>query len=150
MSAKIFDSSVALLQRNMDVRLSGSYNCIPFPESLSRLRTMIPGLQKSNYVIVTANSGVAKSKFAKYFYVLCPHDFILQPPEAGMKLDTMYFCLEEPKVRFVNTLICNRLYTRFGIRMDVKQLESINHERYLDAETLEKVNEMRDYFYELE
>jgi len=99
---------------------------------------MIPGLQKSNYVIVTANSGVAKSKFAKYFYVLCPHDFILQHPEAGMKLDTMYFCLEEPKVRFVNTLICNRLYTRFGIRMDVKQLESINHERYLDAETLKR------------
>jgi len=147
---RIFDRAVAQLRHNMQVRESGSYNCIPFPNSLARFRNYIPGLQRKNYVIITANSGVAKSKFAKFFYVLCPHEFVQNNPELDIKLDTMYFCLEENRENFVQSLICNRLYVKYGIRMDIKQLKSIHFERYLDAETLEKVNEMKDYFYELE
>jgi hypothetical protein len=148
--SKIFDRAVQTLEHNMNVRLNGGYNCIPFPESLSRFRNYIPGLQRKNYVIITANSGVAKSKFAKFFYVLSPHHFVMSHPELEMKLDTLYFCLEENKENFIDSLICNRLFTQYGIRIDIKHLKSIHLERYLNQETLEKVKEQRDYFYQLE
>lgn len=134
----------------MNIRIEGGYNCIPFPDTLSRFRQYIPGLQRKNYVIITANSGVAKSKFAKYFYVLCPHHFIMSRPELEMKLDTLYFCLEENKENFINSLICNRLYERYNKRIPIKVLKSIHLERYLDAETLAQIKAERDYFYNLE
>jgi hypothetical protein len=147
---RIFDRAYEQIHKGYNIRQSGSFNCIPFPDELSRLRNHIPGLQRKNYVIVTANSGVGKSKFTKFAYVICPHEFVLTKPEAGIKLTTLYFCLEESRENFIQSLICYRLRLIYGIRMDIKVLKSIHYERYIDAETLEKVNEMRDYFYQLE
>lgn len=148
---RIFDRAYQVLVHNREVRERGGFNCIPFPDEISRFRNFIPGLQRKNYVIITANSGVAKSKFAKYFYVISPHKFIQEHGERlDMKLDTQYFCLEESKESFVHSLICNRLWELYRIRVDIKVLKSIHYERWLTAEVLEKVNEMRDYFYQLE
>lgn len=89
---KVYLRAIQTLVENKHRRENGGYNCIPF--GLDRFGKYIPGVQKKNYTLVTASSGVGKSKFVKQLYVLNPHEFVESHPEANMKLDILYFCLE--------------------------------------------------------
>lgn len=108
----------------------------------------MPGLQKKNYTIVTASSGVGKSKFTKIFYVLKPYEFVKAHPEMGFKFNTFYFCLEESKENFIHSLMCYKLMHDWGLRIPVKQLKS--YTGILTDEVVEKIRDMHAFFEEFE
>jgi hypothetical protein len=116
------DAAFGEIEENRDKKLRGGYNSIPF--GLKRLEEYVPGVQKSNYVILTANSGVGKSKFAKNMFVFRPHDFVIANPHLNIKMTTLYFCLEEPSKSFAQSLMCYKLNSLFKERMSIKELRS--------------------------
>jgi len=52
------------IKNNRQRRLDGKLNCIPW-NSLSKLSSKIPGIEKEQYVIVTANSKVSGKNILK-------------------------------------------------------------------------------------
>jgi hypothetical protein len=52
------------IKNNRQRRLEGKINCIPW-NSFPKLSSKIPGIEKEQYVIVTANSKVSGRKYFK-------------------------------------------------------------------------------------
>lgn len=144
--AKIFDRVRAGIHENAERIAQGKVNYIPF--GLDRFEEAIPGLQRKNYVIVTANSGIAKSKLTKNLYVIKPVDFVLANPHLGIHLKIPYFCLEESKEAFIHSITCHKLYEQFGMRVPIKTLQS--RRRELPREIREKVDALDPYFEQFE
>lgn len=144
--AGIFKRALQIVEDNKARRDSGLLNCIPF--GYERLAPYLPGLQKKNYTIITASTGVGKSKYTKAMYVLRPYEFVQAYPDMGFKFKTFYFCLEESKENFIHSLMCYKLYTDWSMRVSVKELKS--YTSVLTAEVAEKVRNMHLFFEEFE
>lgn len=146
--AEMFNRSFESIVRNRNRLLSGKINCIPF--GMPRLECFVPGIERSTYTIVTANSGVGKSKITKLLYVLKAYDYIRNNPECGLKLKIFYFSLEESREILMHSFISYELYRQYGLRVDVKQLNSMYKGQLLDEDTINKIASLRTYFAEFE
>jgi hypothetical protein len=143
-----FEDAFREIIDNRDRKLAGGYNSIPF--GYKRLQQFIPGVQSSNYTLVTANSGIGKSRMVKNMYVFKPHDFIVKNPGSGLKLTTLYFCLEEPKKAFAQSVMSYKLWTDFRQRIPIKELRSQlkpdDPTAVVDQLTLDRLDLMKPYF----
>jgi hypothetical protein len=132
---------------NREKKLTGGFNSIPF--GYKRLEQYVPGLQKANYVIITANSGIGKSKFTKNMYVFRPFDFIHSNPHLNIKFHTLYFCLEEPGESFIQSLWCYKLRQIHKLRVSIKELRSQlkpdDPSAVVSEDILEKLDDLQDY-----
>lgn len=150
--AGVSERAINRILENRNKKLSGGYNSIPF--GLKRLEQYVPGIQKPNYTIITANSGVGKTKVAKNMFVFRPYDFIKKNPAAGIKYTVLYFCLEEPDDAFMQSYICYKLYKQYGQRISIKELRSQlkpeDKTAVIDEITLQRVNEMLPSLKEFE
>jgi len=145
---KIFERAVEMIKRNKERRENGLVNCIPF--TFKRLEYFLPGVQKSTYTIITASSGIGKSKFTKKIYVIDVVDFVLANPKMGIKVNIMYFCLEEGKEKFICSIIVYRLYELHKIRRDVKYVMSIRAGKVIEDDVIEKIDAMEPWFDKFE
>lgn len=140
------------IHRNRDKKKAGGFNSIPF--ALRRFQHFVPGVQKSNYVILTAGPGIGKTKIAKNMYVFRPYDFVQSHPAAGIKFTTLYFCLEEPGRVFMQSVMCYRLKIDHKIRVSIKELRSqLDPEdptAIVSDDILDKVNAMKPWLKEFE
>lgn len=144
--AEIFDNSMEEIRQNRLKRESGLVTTIPF--GLSRLEEFVPGIQKKNYTILTASSGIGKSKLCKFLYVINAVNFVLAHPEMGIKLKIFYFCLEESKRAFIQSIKCYKLWETYNKRVDIKHLRSMTH--ILDVETEQQLALLRPWFEKFE
>ncbi len=145
--AEIFRLSMEEIHQNRLKRLSGLVTTIPF--GLPRFEEFVPGVQKKNYTILTASSGIGKSKLCKYLYVIQVVNFVLANPQMGIKLKIFYFCLEESKKAFVQSIKAYKLWEQFGKRVDVKKMRSMgNH--ILDEETEAQLQSLEEWFEKFE
>lgn len=111
---------------------------IPFL-SFNKLKTFLPGIEKSTYYLVTASSGVGKSRFARRIFL---HDVLEHylKNESKMKLKIFYFSLEEAKERIWMSIISNILYKNYKIEKSIRDLSS--KFTPLDEEVIKKIEEM--------
>ena len=72
--------------------IEGKYNCLPFP--FFRFRKVYPGIEQGKFIIITANQKVGKSKLADYLFIYEPLFFMVEHPEANIKVKDIYFSLE--------------------------------------------------------
>jgi len=142
--AGVSERAIKKILDNRNKKLEGGFNSIPF--GLKRLEQFVPGVQKPNYTILTANSGVGKTKVAKNMFVFRPYDFVKNNPGANIKFTVLYFCLEEPDEAFMQSYICYKLYRKYGERISIKELRSQlkpeDPSAVIDELTLSRVNEM--------
>lgn len=116
---------------------SGNYNCIPF-EGLGKIERYIPGIMQSTYYIVTANSGVGKSKLMRSMFVHHPVDWAIKN---GKKIKVFLFSFEESKQKFELTEMSRELYTRFKIRKNTRELLSIGRFNTISDDTISKLEQ---------
>jgi replicative DNA helicase len=118
---KIFDSLYQKVAYNKEKKLSGSVTSIspPFP----RLSKKYPGWVKGTYTIITASSGIGKTKAAKFFTVTSVYQFIKANP--SVKVKVLYFALEETKDMFWLSMISTLLYVNYNIKLSPQQLLSL-------------------------
>lgn len=122
----------------------GYFNCIPF-EGMDRLEKLLPGIEQDTYYIITASSGVGKSKLMRHLFIHTPWAYTINNPQHGVELDIYYFSLEESKHKVVLSEISKYLYKTYNKVVSIKQLQSKGRYNYLDPETLEQVEEAEDY-----
>ena len=123
-SAEIYNHALHVIKENRRRRTEGLHNSIPF--TFSRFNRVIPGIQKSNYTLLSAGTGIGKSKFAKQAYCYDAVDFVIKNPESGVKLKIFWFALEESKEAFMHSMMVMWLYREKGIYCPIKNLKSMN------------------------
>lgn len=129
------------LKEQRQRRLQGKHNCIPFYEHFPRLSKFIPGLFKECLATILSNSGVGKTKLAKYLNVIIPYEL---HKKYGVKFRTIYFALEESKEEFVDSMIIMMLQIHHGIVVDRLTLNSY-YENPLSEDMFRKVELVKEY-----
>ncbi len=125
----------------------GYFNCIPF-SGMERLEKFIPGIEMDTYYLLTASSGVGKSKLARALFIHNPYQYIKNNPDSGVKLTVKYFSLEESKKKIILSEISKYLHSEYGLSISIKQLQSRGRFNTINSEVLEKVAEAETYIDE--
>ena len=146
-SGKIFSDTLLRLRELKQIKDEGGFNSIPF--GLPSLDRHTVGIMPGMMYQITANSGVGKSQLTKFLAIIQPYKFVKAHPELGIKLKIIWFALEESKEEFMLGLISNRLKDIYKISVSVLELQSMG-ERTISIEILNKIEECREYFEELE
>lgn len=145
-NTKLYERAIEKMSANLRTSLNGGVNCIP--TTLSRFSKYWPGVEKGKYYMVTASSGVGKSKFAKKTFVFDVVDTILAHPEWGIDLHIKYYCLEESKVNFIQTLMSYKLYEQSRVRVSVPEMNSIGSA--VEQSTIDNAIEWKEYWERFE
>lgn len=145
----IYDNVVKTIKGNQLKRSNTYFNCIPFV-GFERLEQEIPGIEKSTYYIVTAGSGIGKSKFVRSLFVHHPVNYVIENPEADIKLKIFIFSLEESKQKVMLGEISKYLFSRFGIRKSIKQLLFVGRHNEVESHVVDKVEQARNKFEQFE
>lgn len=122
----------------------GYFNCIPFM-GMERLEAFLPGIEQATYYLLAAASGVGKSKLGRYLFIHNPIVYLEQNPTSNIKLDVLYFSLEESKEKVILSEISKYLFTKYGLNLSIKQLSSVGRYNCISTEDLEKVKEAETY-----
>jgi len=145
----VFYKALKEIEHRQERAALGNVNCIPLP--FERTAQFHPGVEKGTYTIVTASSGVAKSKFTRFLYVINSYEFIKNNPETDVRLKIFFFSLEENKEKFMMSIISYWLYTKHHKRVSIKQLRSVGKVgSFLSQEILELIKQGEEYFADLE
>jgi len=144
---KTFDILYEKIKNNQQLKKEGKSTTIspPFP----RLAEKYPGWEKGKFTIITANSGIGKTKLCKYLTIIHIYNFIKVNPD--IKARIKYFALEETEDEFWLSFISSMLYEEFNIILSTAQLKSlgnyiISDEHLLRVKECEKVvDELSNY-----
>ncbi len=132
------------IQDNRNNHQAGYYNCIPF-RNMERTERYLVGLEQATYYNFTANSGVGKSKFLRHFFIHSPCDFVIENPQYDIKLDILYFSLEESKKKILLSELSKHLHSEHGVTVSVKELQSRGRHNTISSEVLELVRNAQEY-----
>tara|TARA_R110000868_G_scaffold369503_1_gene632888 strand:+ start:1280 stop:2371 length:1092 start_codon:yes stop_codon:yes gene_type:complete len=133
---KIFNKIYSKIESNLIAKKAGKVTTIspPFP----RLALKYPGWERGKYTIITANSGIGKTKFAKFMTITNIYNFIKLNPDVVCKIK--YFALEETEEEFWLSFISAMLYEKYTISLSTAQLKSLGSFTISD-DILDKVKE---------
>jgi hypothetical protein len=143
----IFHRVQAQAKENKKIRLAGGYTCIPW--SLQRLGTVIPGIQKGRYIIVTANSKVGKTQLADFLYLYEPYEFI-KTHDTNLKLKIFYFSLEMSKEEKLKQAITHKIYKDTRTIISPEDINSEFASRILSDHAEGLIDKYEQYFEEFE
>lgn len=134
-SQEIYDNIVNRIESKRERRLEGKYNSIISP--FKNFNKRFPGLEKGKYIIFTASSGIGKTKFSKYFFVLSVYKFC---KDNNIPLSIKYFALEETSDNFWLGIMATLISEKFKIRVTTNNFDSLG-EYILDIDLLNKLKD---------
>jgi len=133
------DSTSGVIQ-NLEKRrqnvINGGVNCIPLP--FERFRSEIPGIEQSQYVLVTANAKVGKTNYADFVYVFHVLDYCFENQDK-CSAHIIYFSLEESVQKVIERYMSYLLYKLDGIRLSPADLRSTSLDYPVPQEALDKL-----------
>ena len=120
------------------------------PMGLPRFSEVIPNIQKARYHLVVGESGSGKSAFVDTAYVFNPLEwYVKNKDDIDIKLKIFYYSFEISKQRLITKQITRKLFTDFGLLLDVNYILSFGKNRISD-EHYKLVCGYADYFNRLE
>jgi len=125
---------ISNLEKRRENVLKGGVNCIPFP--FVRFRNEVPGVEQSQYVVVTANAKVGKSNLTDFLYVFNVLDYCFTHPNE-CSAHIMYFALEESVQRIIERYMCYLLYKLDNLRIAPADLRSTSSDYPLDKRVID-------------
>jgi hypothetical protein len=125
-------------------------NCIPHP--FKRYINELPGVMRETITLITASSGIGKSKYARSMYVYEVISFLMKNPQLDLKVKIFYFSLEESKLKFSLSFISRRLSQKYNVNYSVRELLSIikKENDQVDEALLAKIDSCQQEYDELE
>lgn len=139
-----FNSIYSEIIQNKQNHESGYYNCIPFI-GLNRLERFLPGIEQGTYYLITAGTGVGKSKLARYLFIHNPYLFLEENPDPDIVVDVIYFSLEESKKKIILSEISKYLFSKYNLNISIKQLQSRGRYNTISSDVLDKIKEAEDF-----
>ena len=119
--------------------LDGKINCIPTP--IPTFKYYYPGVEKAPYYLVSGAGKSAKSKTTNFLFVFNPILYAFEHQDL-IRLQIFYALLEETAENITLKFICYLLYIKYGIRVDIKTLKSVDSSRIVSQDILEKINSL--------
>lgn len=138
--APLFNKVLADIKKVKSKRI----NFIPF-SNFDRFSYEYSGIYKNDYTILTANSGVGKSKFLFRQYILEPLNYVINNPESGVDIKIFFNSLEEPASKVIYNIICDFLFQQ-GIYIDIKQFRGIPNTDSLTDELITSIESLQEWF----
>lgn len=145
----IFKNVRNKIKSNKQVRLEGGYNCIPW-KNLPGLSSVVPGIQRSKYYMVTAASKAGKTQLTDYLFIYEPYEFIKKYKPKNINLKIHYFSLEMSKERKIMSILSYKIFRDKGIIIAPDDLLSVFEHKILDDKIEAIIDEYHDYFEEFE
>lgn len=139
-----FQDVLNKIKANKENHDKGYYNCIPFL-GLNRLERVVPGIEQSTYSIIGSGTGTGKSKLSRFMFIHTPLMYLEQNPLEDIKLNILYFSLEESKEKVILSQISRYLYTKYNKIISVKDLQSVGRYNTLSYEDLKLVEESNSH-----
>ncbi len=103
-------------------------------------------IRRNAYHLIGSNSGAGKSAFADNFYVLNPIRWLLKERAEGrtdVKYKVYLWAMERKKEHRYAKWVCQRLFQKYGILLDVEMLLTLNSQRNrMPQEIYDKVMEL--------
>lgn len=140
----IFKEVLEELKKNKENHEQGYFNCIPF-SGFDRLERYLPGVEQDTYYLLTANSGVGKSKLSRGLFIHNPYQFVLNNPECGIELSILYFSLEESKKKVVLSEIAKYIFQTTGQIVSMKQLQSRGRYNTIEKSLFPVIEQSEEY-----
>lgn len=134
-----FDSFFENSKKNKKSIDAGTPVIIPFL-SFPKLSKFIPGIVRGEQVIVSASSGVGKSRFTRKVFVKDPLKFA---KDNDMKIKIVLNSLEEPPEKVASTLVSEVLYRKHGIVYNYYDLNNYRLESLSD-QVMNKIEEAKN------
>lgn len=140
-----FNVILSNIKERQQRAISGKLNCIPLP--FQRTATFFPGIERATMTIISASSGVGKSKFTRFLYIYYVYQYLKNNPDSDIRAKIFYFSLEESKERFFLSLISKWLLDNCDLRISIKELLSIGgKDCYLDDGIISLIEDAKEYF----
>lgn len=132
----LYDATIQLIEDNKAVRESGKLLAIPF-HRMPKLSTVLPGVTKSMYNLISSGTKEGKTQICDFMAVYQPIEYLFENPDCGLDTHIKYFSLEVSKEDKMLQLISYRLYSKYGIIINMLNLKSIFKGYILDNKILE-------------
>lgn len=109
---------------NRENRLQGKFNSIPW--NLPRLtkEVLFPGWVKGKYYLITAASGIGKSKFTKWLVIISNYIKWIESNKS-FNVKIFWFALEEPIKKLKFEFISCFIYYRYGKIVTPEMMQSL-------------------------
>jgi hypothetical protein len=148
----IYDRVKELAIKNKKLREADKLVCIPFNKVLPRFSTLIPGIIKERYIIVTANSKVGKSKLTDFLFLYTPYKVLYEQykGKSNIKLKIFYFTLELSKEKKIAELLAYKLYEDKKLNLDIQRINSMFDDYILTDEVVGYMEEYNEWFKQFE
>lgn len=144
-----FDRIYDDIKRRKENIESGGINSIPFP--LKNLNKAIPGIAPEIQIGLTSSSGGMKSKLSRALFLNGPYEYYQKHKDiSNMDLKIFMFTLEDSPDRVRKYMLIKALYETYGIRVDVRKIDSYLEEDKLSDDLLFKIDTLRPYMEEME
>jgi hypothetical protein len=147
----LFDRALATIEENKQRVENGLVNSIP--HNFIRFRDELPGIERKQYYLITANQKVGKSQITDELFVHAPIRYAFHNQDK-IRVKIFYFTLELPNEQKAMQIMSNILWnmTDYRIRVAPKDLRSTNIDKPLPGNVLELLSS-REYreiydFYE--
>jgi hypothetical protein len=135
-----FDKIYKKVEENRQNRLDGNYNSIPWNFDRLTEEYNYPGWVKGKMYLITASSGIAKSKFTKWLTVVSTY---IKWKEKPFKTKIFWFALEESKEKLYLEAISVAIY--YNHRQIVTPEMMLSYGKYTVPEKiLEWIREAKD------
>lgn len=134
--SRIFNSVVETIEQNKSIKESGGIIAIPWEDGFPRLSTVIPGVRKGLYTIITSGTKESKTQLCDFLFVYQPIDWLLKNPHVKIKYKVLYFLLELSKEAKILQAICYRLFTHYNILINPDNLLSVFKDYTIDEHIL--------------
>jgi replicative DNA helicase len=141
----MFNEIIKKIEENKKLKESGKTTSILLP--FKRFSKIFSGFQKSSQILITANSGIGKTKLAKFLTVTHVYNFAKQHPEIDYKL--FYFALEESTEFFWLGMISTMLYEKHNLSVSPNQLKSLG-EYILSDDALNKIKDCQEIIEDMQ
>lgn len=106
----------------------------------------IVSIRRNSYHLIGSNSGAGKSAFADNFYVLNPIRSLMKDKAEGkevIKYKVYLWAMERKKEHRYAKWVCQRLFQKYGMLVDVEMLLTLNTQRNrLPQEVYDKIIEL--------
>jgi hypothetical protein len=147
----MYDEAIGSIEGNKILKESGKLLAIPFWR-MPALSTVLPGIRKGMYNIISSGTKEAKSQLTDFMFVLQPLEYLMDNPECGMDIKILYFSLEMSKEDKLIQFMSYRLLTEHGIIISPSNLLSVFKGYTIDEHILGilKSDKFRKFFDFLE
>jgi hypothetical protein len=119
---------------------------IPVP--LERIGKYMP-MRRAIYTLLGGNTGSGKTSLVDDKMIIAGYDYYIQNREQiDMKYKVIYRSMERKRGFKLQKWTCHRLYTKYGIIMDVDTMNGWR-DTFLTRDVFRKIVECKDYFDEM-